>query len=171
MARLLRMQNASVRGVILIDSPCPTNHEGLPSHLLGRLLKDKPAWLLSNFRRHAVALKNHNPEPHACDVPISLLQSSDLVTPEPSGEDWVAFLNDSTERHNQVKLWEALAGRRVMVDEIPGHHFQAFDSQNVSAHRCAKLSLASYQLMTDDCMQIKNLSNIIAKAIGKMTQV
>lgn len=135
MARILHERHAPVWGVIMIDSPCPTTHDGIPESVLRRICHGKPDWLLRNFETHTAMLGEHSPPATATPFPIVLLRSAEAVGVDIIGDVPCPFLGNGVERREQVSLWRGLVGPDLQVLEIPGNHFQAFDEKIVSASR------------------------------------
>ncbi|CAJ2501648.1 Uu.00g045010.m01.CDS01 [Anthostomella pinea] len=139
-SRTLRRMDCNVSGLILIDSPCPINHVGLPQALLEQVCKGKPKWVLENFQRHTALLRDHVPDASQRDFPVAFLKSTALVSASLDGAR-CAFLDNASERNREIQHWEALTGRRLTLLDIPGNHFQAFDVDIVQ-HTSTAVSLA-----------------------------
>ncbi|KAI2638328.1 hypothetical protein GGS21DRAFT_548856 [Xylaria nigripes] len=127
-ARILHEQRAPVLGVVMVDSPCPTTHEGIPMSILQRLCKGKPEWLLRNFETHSGLLRAWRPTPATVEFPMVLLRSAEA---EQLGDEWCSFLSDGPERHELVCQWRQLVGPQLRVIEVPGSHFAAFNKEIV----------------------------------------
>ncbi|KAI0966728.1 hypothetical protein F4678DRAFT_483639 [Xylaria arbuscula] len=128
MARILHRQNAKlVKGVILIDSPCPTTHDGIPSTVLRRIFGAKPERVLHNFEAHSSLLGAFQPASAVgSECPVILIQSREPVSSDVLGGDPCPFLEDGPERERQASLWRKFVGPQLHVLGIPGNHFEAF---------------------------------------------
>lgn len=144
MAQILRRLGFGVRGLVLIDSPYPENHEPLPEEIvrfvLGRsAIKNRvkgtgeSLHLRTEFQANATLLGKYPARQDRCDIKTVVLRSRDSF--DSSGLCGVQYewLESQTARTEAIKGWEAMLGQRVDVLDIPGHHFQAFDEQNVGA--------------------------------------
>ncbi|KAI0976932.1 hypothetical protein F4678DRAFT_469013 [Xylaria arbuscula] len=124
-------------GVVMIDSPCPTGHDGLPPSILLRVSKGKPDWVLSNFEAHTTLLSAHNPDPKvwmACaNFPVALIRAEGSENPAASdsadGEFCPFLARNGAEWTQQVEAWRALVGSRLSVLETPGSHFELFNDE------------------------------------------
>ncbi|KAI0451209.1 hypothetical protein F5B21DRAFT_390636 [Xylaria acuta] len=125
-------------GVVMIDSPCPTGHDGIPPSILQRVSKGKPAWVLDNFKAHTALLSAHNPDPKAwamcANFAVALIRAAEgHEDPAASGsddEDPCPFLaRNGAEWTQQVEAWRALVGSRLTVLETPGSHFELFNDE------------------------------------------
>jgi len=128
-ARILHEQNAPVQGVIMVDSPCPTTHKGIPMSILRRVSAGKPEWLVRNFETHSAMLAAYKPAAATARFPMVLLRSAEA---ESLGDEWCPFLSDGPERRQLISQWQALVGPRLRGLEIPGSHFEAFNKEIVS---------------------------------------
>ncbi|KAI1373465.1 hypothetical protein F4677DRAFT_448294 [Hypoxylon crocopeplum] len=141
MARILNERHAPVRGVIMIDSPCPTAHDGIPGSILRRVCHGKPDWLLRNFETHTAMLSEHSPPATVTPFPVILLRSAETVGADVIGDGLCPFLSNGVERHEEISLWRGLLGPDLQVLEIAGNHFQAFD-ENIVAETSRSISQA-----------------------------
>jgi hypothetical protein len=138
------MSGIRVKGVLLIDSPCPLEHAPLPDALfdyvinmegnrgatseIGKLVK-------AQFKMSSRILGQYNPRStRGSSPPLALLRSSEGFNP-PDVPDVPKWLADRDDPKQIVAAWEKLVGATVKVWTIPGHHFQAFDASNVSGHK------------------------------------
>lgn len=147
MAQILRGLGFSVRGLVLIDSPYPKNHEPLPEDIVRFVLSrsvfkngvnknhgndtGNNSHLLTEFKANATLLGKYSPPQVRCDVKTVVLRSRDTF--DSSGLCGVKYgwLESQIARTKAIKGWESIVGESVDVLDIPGHHFQAFDEQNV----------------------------------------
>ncbi|KAJ5799242.1 polyketide synthase [Penicillium psychrosexuale] len=153
-ARILMATNHAVKGVVLIDSPPPLDHQPLSadiietitggaeisSHAMGKTIRELTR---RNFLSCAALLGVYKPM-HCSDFPappVVLLRSvegwrRDGDTSDPRGvmnpnsiEN--AWLQDRSDVRTATVDWEVLTGTKVRCFDIPGNHFRAFDSENI----------------------------------------
>ncbi|KAI4262752.1 MAG: hypothetical protein L6R42_002078, partial [Xanthoria sp. 1 TBL-2021] len=145
-AQILRGLGFSVRGLVLIDSPYPKNHEPLPEDIVRFVLSrsvskngvnknhgndpGNNSHLLTEFKANATLLGKYSTPQVRCDVKTVVLRSRDTF--DSSGLCGVKYgwLESQIARTEAIKGWESIVGESVDVLDIPGHHFQAFDEQN-----------------------------------------
>ncbi|KAK8035549.1 hypothetical protein PG993_010544 [Apiospora rasikravindrae] len=141
-ARQLMADGFDVRGLILIDSPNPINHEPLPNEVIDSILKPSQihgsnAALKGEFQFNASLLGDYLPIP-LTNTNISkfrtvMLRSQDLFDTETLCGVRYEWLSSQHSRDAAVAAWEGLVRGRVEVMPIPGNHFEPFSSSNVSA--------------------------------------
>ncbi|KAI9656849.1 MAG: Type I Iterative PKS [Bathelium mastoideum] len=157
-ARILAATNHhAVRGVILIDSPPPIDHQPLSADIIdavtGSASKASPPSPVGkaireltrrSFMSCAALLGAHKPAPssrYPAQPRVVLLRSADGWrregdTSDPQGgmdsacvEN--AWLQDRSDRSGAIAGWERVAGSAVSCFDIPGNHFQVFDAANI----------------------------------------
>ena len=134
MALILHELGAPVQGVIMIDSPFPTTHDGISELVLRRICQGRPDWLLENFKAHAAMLSAYSlRRGETAPIPTVLLQSVEAVGADVLRDSPPSFLGDSLERQKQIHLWEDAVGPNLRVLQIPGNHFQAFEDAFVGS--------------------------------------
>lgn len=145
-SRQLQRMGAAVRGVILVDSPCPIGHQALPPEVISHIVKrpSRGGKLVSEaarqardtveaqFQRHARLLQGYDPERVAGDVPCVMLKCTRTLDTETLCGVSYPWLSDDSFRDQGVKDWEQLIGRQVPVVDIDCDHFQVFDDKHVS---------------------------------------
>lgn len=131
-----------VRGLLLIDSPYPRNHEPLPeavvSYILGSSISNKDPQssnVVSEFMQNATLLAKYQPVDfnggeHA-KIKTVYLQSQDTFDTQASCGVSYEWLSSQRVRDAAVHSWEGLVGDHIRVFPIPGNHFQAFAPENV----------------------------------------
>lgn len=139
MARILGKRSPNnVLGIILIDSPCPTHHYGLPSQVVSGLCKGKPDWVMRNFETCSDLLSRYKPDSASLDIPMVYVQSTETADTLGLYGAKCAFLDDSVARGAELRRWEKLATRLIPLFTIPGNHFQCFEKCIVSINRTWK---------------------------------
>ncbi|KAF3344566.1 Alpha,alpha-trehalose-phosphate synthase [UDP-forming] 1 [Verticillium dahliae VDG2] len=139
----LQQRGNSPRGIILIDSPLPIEHEPLPEEIISRVVRKFPSLhesgaaakvrscVEAQFRRHAGLLKGYSPLPLRGDVPcVSIVCKKTIDTQALCGVSY-PWLSDSGFRDKSLKGWERLLGREIPVLEIDCNHFEVFDAPNI----------------------------------------
>lgn len=140
-ARILDRRGVDVKGVVLIDSPCPTDPPLLSDTVIQHVLRDDQErvidasmrkLLVRQFKQSAVLLQSYAPIRGAeLDVPLTLLRATAGFSLE--GENvpaWFCRERNDTES-SVVSLWQEFVGRHVPVWDIPGHHFELFSNVHV----------------------------------------
>ncbi|KAL9075828.1 MAG: hypothetical protein Q9157_003863 [Trypethelium eluteriae] len=153
-ARILMATNHAVKGVVLIDSPAPLEHQPLSSAIIeavtggaktppNAMSKAIRALTRQSFLSCAALLGVHKPAhfSHCPAPPVVLLRSADGWrrdgdTSDPRGpmdRESVenAWLQDRSDVRTAVADWEAVTGTTVSCFDIPGNHFQPFDAANI----------------------------------------
>ncbi|PWY93214.1 ketoacyl-synt-domain-containing protein [Aspergillus sclerotioniger CBS 115572] len=126
-------------GVLLIDSPCPLDHEPLPSAVVDHILSAEtlsPSTkiaLAAQFKCHAQFLADYSitgspPPPHRRYIMLYSEQNFD--TWSVCGQRYL-WLESQEERLASLRKWEALLGRQLTTYNIPGNHFEPFSHDNV----------------------------------------
>ncbi|KAL9027890.1 MAG: hypothetical protein Q9180_007258, partial [Flavoplaca navasiana] len=147
-AQILQWRGFNVRGLVLIDSPYPKNHDPLPEEIvkfvLGRnsfrngAIKNHGndtgtiSHLLTEFKANAALLGQYSQPPAPCNIKTVFLRSRGTF--DSSGLCGVKYewLESQTARTEAVQGWQSMIAGNIDVLDIPGHHFQAFDEQHVS---------------------------------------
>lgn len=129
--RILMERGFDVRGLVLIDSPSPIDHQPLPAEVIRKISKGGGKALEDEFVFNAGLLGKYKPRRFDRGLKTVMLKSKETFD---SGGlcgvryDW---LERGERRVALVREWEGLVGK-VEVFEIPGNHFEAFDAENVS---------------------------------------
>lgn len=142
-AQRLSKAGFQVKGLVLIDSPCPSKHEPLPEKIVDHILKSHLPYanpgisnIMSEFKRNAALLAKFDPldfdnTRHAKIKTVYLQSRETFNTEELCGlrYDW---LSNQQVRATAIRDWEALVGDKIEVLPIPGNHFQPFEPEFVS---------------------------------------
>lgn len=153
-SRQLQKRGKVVKGVVLIDSPVPVNHEGLPAEVISYVLakgsgasggravnsaaaQEARATIDTQFKRHASMLQGYHPHPASQsgpgDVPCVILRCIETLDTEKLCGVKYPWLGDSEFSKESIKKWEELTGRHIPVLELECAHFDVFESSNVSS--------------------------------------
>lgn len=143
-AQQLMSQGIAVKGLILIDSPSPVDHEPLPIEVVDTIIKPSSranslssntalkeeflfcASLLGSYKAVSAA-KTDRPR-----LKTVMLKSQDVFDTESLCGVRYDWLSNQVARAAAVGAWEELVGGHVEVLPIPGNHFEAFSPRNVS---------------------------------------
>ena len=146
-AKQLRTKSklVEVKGVILIDSPNPLNHVPLSLPLIEDVIDDSikgnqdivrelcrtqfttNAKLLSEYDPYEIMVVNEGPP-----LRLVCLVCRDVYNPPSSRVEVPSWLADRGDITRFTEGWNLVSGSAVQVLEIPGHHFEPFQPQNVS---------------------------------------
>lgn len=126
--------------VLLIDSPCPLNHQPLPPQVVDYILGPKKlsqlvlATMVSQFDSHARFLAKYlTQQPIPPQRRYVMLHSTQVLdTTRLCGVPY-PWLESQQERALALRQWESILNRSLAVYDIPGNHFEPFDDENVRA--------------------------------------
>ena len=129
-----------VKGLVLIDSPYPVDHEPLPAPVISHVTKSGPTTIASGgvlaneFERNASLLGAYQASPLSEKLGIKtvMLRSEDTLDTEALCGVKYDWLSSQQARDEAIAQWEGLLGQDVQVLPIPGNHFEAFAPKNVS---------------------------------------
>ena len=135
-----------VKGVVLVDAPCPTDHVPLSAALLDHIVtQGKPGWsgtetmgsIKKHFRKSSELLKGYSPLPGGSYPRVTFLRSREgvKVGTRPTGGKTPTWLVDRAEPETTINGWEALLKGKVEWWDVPGDHFQPFLPENVGVSR------------------------------------
>ncbi|OIW26903.1 ketoacyl-synt-domain-containing protein [Coniochaeta ligniaria NRRL 30616] len=149
-AQQLTVRGLEVKGLVLIDSPSPVDHEPLPAAVIagitttrqpsgggGQLttLSDTSIALEQEFDSNASLLGAYRPEsfPKATGRRLKtvMLRSQDVADTEARWGVRYDWLSRQDARAAAVLAWEELVGGRVEVLPVPGNHFEPFEKDNI----------------------------------------
>jgi hypothetical protein len=126
-----------VKGLILIDSPYPTNHKPLPEAVIRYVLKSSNARTSSNttlirqFKHAASLLARYSPPRDLPGIKTVILHSQDVLdTKRCCGVEY-EWLSNQAIRQKTLFQWSKLVGGNFKTITIPGNHFEPFDKNNV----------------------------------------
>ena len=136
-AHQLHQQGREVKGIILIDSPYPVNHEPLPDEVIAHVSKAGSSAtrqrVAQQFQANAALLAEYQaPQSSHPFKKVVMLRSRDTFDCERLCGVHYPWLSDQNMRSRAVEAWKVLIGHDTKVLEIPGNHFEAFTMQNVS---------------------------------------
>lgn len=152
-ARQLTAQGLEVKGLILIDSPSPIDHEPLPAAVISSIIK--PSGQAHSFSSNRIALEDefssnahllgtYQPEPFSSTngkgLKTIMLRSQDVLDTEALYGVRYDWLSRQDTRAAAIVDWEELVGGHVEILPIPGNHFEPFLKENVGHFRPCKNS-------------------------------
>ncbi|KAL4890075.1 beta-ketoacyl synthase [Aspergillus ambiguus] len=132
--------------VLLIDSPCPSDHQPLPEQVVNYILGPKrlPSPVLttmsSQFKSHAQFLAGYSvqqPIPRTRKY-VMLHSEQVLDTTRLCGVPY-PWLESRQDRVLALRQWERILERSLVVYDIPGNHFEPFNDENVRAQLRANI--------------------------------
>ena len=132
-----------VKGVVLVDSPCPTDHVTLSATLVDHIVaQGRPsrseAEMMGSVKEQ---LRKSSELLQGCSRPadgpyprVAFLRSGEGVKVESESvrKEVPVWLADRDEPETTARGWEVLLGGRLKRWDIPGDHFQPFLPENVS---------------------------------------
>ncbi|KAI0194248.1 hypothetical protein F4808DRAFT_474880 [Astrocystis sublimbata] len=145
-SRQLQALGRRVKGLILIDSPPPVEHQALPPEVISYILTNKISndktyvtesskqareKIKQKFEHHAMLLQNYHPERRSRSVPCVMLKCSRSMDTELLCNITYPWVSNSDFREQSVSQWEQLMGRSIPVLDIACDHFQIFDTEHV----------------------------------------
>lgn len=137
-AKRLTQNGVRVRGIVLIDSPCPGKHVPLSSSVIDHVTRSHSQGIDSatlnlvaeQFKESSRLLSVYKPSGTGkLEAPIVLLRSSEGYAPP--GLDVPDWLQHRGSEGAVVGEWEALTRSPVKTWSIPGDHFAPFNPENV----------------------------------------
>lgn len=147
MARRLSDRGFQVKGLILIDSPCPGNHEPLPEKVIAHIVqsatsKTKASYshstesLIAEFQRNAALLASYSPISFNAEQRMKIktifLRSQETFDTQTTCNIRYDWLSSQEARDAAFDSWKRLVGPNTETLLIPGHHFEPFSLENVS---------------------------------------
>lgn len=145
LARQLLHEGKWVKGVILIDSPCPIDHEPLPNAIIAHITKSGSTndsgragrqRVSAQFQANAALLGRYKITPTSLGYPkVIMLRSRETLDCERLCGVRYPWISDQQARSKALVAWEGLVGQSIQVLDIPGNHFEAFATQNVSSRQ------------------------------------
>jgi thioesterase domain-containing protein len=142
-ARQLTMRGIDIKGLVLIDSPSPINHEPLPAAIIASITRSngQPGTtnaLQQEFLSNASLLGSYKPESFPQFPRVSgrafrtvMLRSQNTLNTEALCGVRYDWLSQQEARDDAIVTWENLVGGPVEVLPIPGNHFQPFSEDKV----------------------------------------
>jgi len=136
-ARQLMAEGQEVRGVLLIDSPCPVNHVPLSESLIESVVtstsksKSEISQLIKKqFQLNSRMLGLYDPLSNEGRYPkVAILRSSEGFKAQ--GVVVPVWLADRSNPRQVISEWESLVTSTVKSWDIPGNHFEPFAAANI----------------------------------------
>ncbi|KAG9308914.1 putative polyketide synthase [Chiua virens] len=137
--RILVSRGVIIKGILLIDSPCPPAPPLLSDVVIHHLLRDQKhndvaltPLLVRQFKLNTALLDKYVPAPQDADTTTPLAFLRCLAGFCPDDVDIIpTWLGDRDKIEPIVAPWEDLTGQTVPVWDIPGHHFEPFSPVHV----------------------------------------
>ena len=133
--RLLR-KGKQVKGIILIDSPYPIDHEPLPNAVISHITKSESTEdsesagrqrISAQFQANAALLGIYKPSATKIDFPkVIMLRSQETLHSERLCGVRYPWISDQTTRSEAIFAWEKLVRQKIPILDIPGNHFESF---------------------------------------------
>lgn len=132
-AQRLAKLGVDVKGIILIDSPYPVNHQPLPTEVISYVTKPASpnSGQAQEFRRNASLLGEYEPPAVAEKIRVVVLHSQETFDTETLCGVQYHWLSSQDARSEVLKQWESLVGTKIKVYPIRGNHFEPFTAKNV----------------------------------------
>jgi len=133
-------EGLNVKGVVLIDAPCPTDHVPLSASLLDHIVTqvgpsrpgtETMGFVKEQFRNSSELLGRYTLFSDGPYPRVVFLRSREGMEIESMQEEVPVWLGDRDEPETTVSGWEALLKGKVERWDIPGDHFQPFLPDNV----------------------------------------
>ena len=154
-ARQLTIRGVDIKGLVLIDSPSPINHEPLPAAVIASIIRSGRQSEISRnlqeeFLSNASLLGSYKPELYfqVAGRPLKtvMLRSQSTLDTEALCGVRYNWLSEQETRDDAIVAWKYLVGCPIEVLPIPGNHFQPFLEDKV---RAAFLNIsATFKLLT-----------------------
>lgn len=149
-AKQLSEAGVLVKGLVLIDSPYPGNHQPLPKQIASAVVNNmdglkepkSKSRTLEAFERHASMLGAYTPPTSSNLMTVALRSKEAIPTQEIYGVDY-PWLSSQKTRDDAIDNWRRLVGGRLETLTIPGNHFEAFDEYHVRLLPLRRLSFGT----------------------------
>ncbi|KAF9646285.1 ketoacyl-synt-domain-containing protein [Thelephora ganbajun] len=144
---LMMKEGFDVKGVVLVDAPCPSDHVPLSAALLDHIVtQGKPSWsetetmgtVKEQLRKSSELLERYSPSSDGSYPRVAFLRSREGMKVESeSMEKAPVWLADRQEPETTVNGWETLLKGKLKRWDVPGDHFQPFLPENIEeTSRC-----------------------------------
>ncbi|KAJ3497716.1 hypothetical protein NLG97_g1690 [Lecanicillium saksenae] len=133
-----------VKGLILIDSPAPINHQALPevlvSYVLARgespttskMVQEARERVKGQFLKHAAMLQRYSPAlAYGSGIPCVFIRCVQTMDTERLCNTSYPWLSDAQVNQMSITQWESLIGCDIQVLDVDCNHFEAFDTVTV----------------------------------------
>jgi len=127
---------------VLIDSPSPSSHVPLSSALIDQILSSSSTnqnlelqkLCKSQFLQNSQLLADYSATEvqKQPSLPFVFLKSSEPYNNVSVNIEIPSWLYNDADAAASIDSWESISGGLAGVLDIPGHHFEAFNPQNVS---------------------------------------
>ena len=168
-ARQLHSLGTPPKGLILLDSPCPINHEPLPNAIIQKVVSTVFAshsgiqsCVEAQFKRNANLLKNYNPPIDQLTIPTVMLLSEQTCDAAMLCGLKYAWLDDAAFRKKMTQEWGRLVGGLLQTLKVDGNHFNMFEAKHVSVH------LLQREIIFLTIIKLANLSKKLVAAYQAM---
>ncbi|KII86717.1 hypothetical protein PLICRDRAFT_177466 [Plicaturopsis crispa FD-325 SS-3] len=149
-ARQLLVSGVIVKGVVLIDSPSPSDRVVLSDKLLESAISLQArtmgsqvgAQVRAQFETNTRLLDGYHPRAGR-NPPLAALCCREGFQP-PDVPDVPPWLSNRCDLRTPLTGWEALVRSAVKGWDIPGHHFQPFQPQNIHEVSCRIADACAY---------------------------
>ncbi|KAI9661312.1 MAG: Type I Iterative PKS [Bathelium mastoideum] len=151
----LQRAGKHIDGIILIDSPCPKDHDPLPDPVIAKITGDMANESTSGrkirnqvqaqFKRNARLLKHYNPSSVHAGFPCVFIKARDTFDTQKLCGLQYPWLSDDAHRVESIRSWEKLIQRSMPVLEAEGNHFSVFSDANAKS-LSAQVKIASRML-------------------------
>lgn len=138
-ARQLHSHGTHLQGLILLDSPCPINHEPLPNEIIQKVVSTVFAshsgiqsCVEAQFKRNANLLKKYNPPLDQLTIPTVMLLSQQTCDAGMMCGLKYAWLDDAAFRKKMTHEWRKVVGGLFQTLKVDGNHFDMFEAKHVS---------------------------------------
>jgi thioesterase domain-containing protein len=140
---LMMKDGFDVKGVVLVDAPCPTDHVHLPATLVNHIvIQGNPSrseteamgTVKEQLRKSSELLRRHSLSSDGPYPRVVFLRSREGVKAESGSNQgkiplWLA---DREEPETTTSGWGTLLKEKLKRWDLPGDHFQPFMPENVS---------------------------------------
>ena len=152
---LMMEEGLDVKGVVLIDAPCPVDHVPLPAALLDHVVTqgkssrsetDAAGSILGQFKKSSELLARYSPSSGRLHPRVAFLRSREgtKVGSEHMQGEVPVWLADRDEPETTVSGWETLLGGGLKRWDVPGDHFQPFLPENVRVSEFGRVPVPNY---------------------------
>ena len=164
-----------VKGIVLIDTPCPTDHVPLSATLVNHIVirgipsdfeTEAMGSVREQLRQSSELLKKHLPSSDGPYPRVAFLRSREGVKIEPGSmrEKTPVWLADREEPETTTSGWETLLKEKLKRWDVPGDHFQPFMPENVS-EQSSPVSLCADIRLWARC-RLKKLPGVSLRLAG-----
>ncbi|KAH7885548.1 putative polyketide synthase [Phlebopus sp. FC_14] len=140
-AQRLAARGLEVKGVILIDSPAPSTPVPLSDPIINFITRYEERntnsliapLIREHFRRNSQILRTFRPTKRS-NVTLAFLRSRKGFSAAETIDDVAAWFKERDDPDAAVGPWKTFVVGPIKVWDIPGHHFEPFSPENVSAY-------------------------------------